>query len=206
MLDRLWLIGLISMLALGGMPRVALAQDTGSQSQERYIEELKQRNAAYGPGCNGIGISVPVSVVIPTDVTSRWAAGHSACIPGLRLVMACTGDVVSEERVIGCMLQVAEGQLDRTVACERLTLITPGARYTPDATISDVMAEASEGGAQSCSQPRDLTPDITVAAGFRVPAAETTGDLAITLDVDGSEVPGFLIPAGQLGTEATSGS
>ena len=203
MLRRLWLITLISALALGGMPHLTIAQEAGAQSQARYIEELKQRNADYGPGCNGIGISVPVMVEIPADMTSRWAAGHSACIPGQRLVMACAGDVVDEERVIGCTLQVAEGQLDRTIACEQITLITPGARYTPDATVSDAMAEASEGGAQSCSQPHDLAVGTTVAAAFRVPAAESMGDLAVTLDVDGSEVPAFLIPAGQLGDETT---
>jgi hypothetical protein len=206
MLDRLWLIALIFTPALVGMPRMASAQDPGGQPQDRYIEELKQRNAAYGPGCNGVGISVPVTVEIPASMTSRWAGGHSACIPGLRLVIACAGDIIDADRIIGCTLQVAEGQLDRTIACEQFTLISPDARYTPDTTISDTMGLASEGGSQSCSQPRDLTPDTTVAAAFRVPAAESAGDLAITLDIDGSEVPAFLIPAGQLGIEAGSGS
>jgi len=188
------------------MPRPASAQETGGQPQDRYIEELKQRNVTYGPGCNGIGISVPVTVEIPADMTTRWAGGHSACIPGLRLVIACAADIIGAERIVGCMLQVAEGQLDRTIACEQFTLISPDARYTPDTTISDTMGQASEGGSQSCSQPRDLAPGTTVAAAFRVPAAESAGDLAITLDIDGSEVPAFLIPAGQLGMEASSGT
>jgi hypothetical protein len=206
MLHRLSLFILISVLALGGIPRSTVAQETGAESQYRYVVELKQRNAAYGPGCNGIGISVPVAVDMPADVTTRWAAGHSACIPDLQLVMACAGEVVGEERVIGCLLQVADGQTDRTVACEQLTLITPGGRYTPEPALSVAMAEASEGGSQSCSEPRALAPNVTIAVPFHVPATMSVGDLAVTIDVDGAEVPAFLIPAGQLNVESPSDS
>lgn len=204
--NRLWLLALISVLALGGIPRMTLAQETSSHSQDRYIDELKERNVAYGPGCNGIGISVPVTVDVPVEMTSRWAAGHSACIPDLRLVMSCAGEVVGEERVIGCLLHVADGQTDRTIACEQLTLITPDARYTPDPALSVAVAEASEGGSQTCSEPRALAPSVTIAAPFRVPAATSMSDLAVIIDVDGSEVPAFLIPAGQLNVEPASGS
>ena len=198
---RLWLVALVSLLTLGSMPRVALAQDESARSQVRYIEELKQRNAAYGPGCNGIGISVPATQNMPADITSRWAAGHSACIPDLRLVMACTGEVAGEDRVISCTMQVAEGEGVGTIACERLALIAPDARFTPDAMLSDALGEASEGGSRSCSEPHALAPGATVAAAFLVPATESMGDLAVTIDIDGSEVPAFLIPAGQLDGE-----
>jgi hypothetical protein len=188
------------------MPNVAFAQGESSDSQVRYIEELKQRNAAYGPGCNGIGISVPTTVEVPADITSRWAAGHSGCIPGLRLVMACIGEVTSDDRVIACTLQVADGERDETVTCEQLTLIAPGARFTPDAKLSGDLGEASEGGSRSCSEPMNLTPGATVAAVFVVPASESTGDLAVMVDVDGAEAPAFLIPAGQLSAELPPGS
>ena len=201
MLHRLCLVALVSLLALGSMPRVAQAQDESSPSQARFIEELKQRNAFYGPGCNGIGISVPATQNMPVDITSRWAAGHSACIPDLRLVMTCTGEVAGEDRVISCTIQVADGQRDGTIACERLTLIAPDARFTPDTMLSDALGEASEGGSGSCTEPQDLTPGTTVAAAFLVPATESMGDLAVMIDVDGSEVPAFLIPAGQLSGE-----
>src|SRR5215213_4040182 len=107
---RLGLVAGVLLLAAG--PRVAHAQDQPGPSQARYIEELKQRNAGYGPGCDGIGISVPAEVNMPADITSRWAAGHSACIPGMRLIMTCMGEVTGEERVIGCTLQVADGERD----------------------------------------------------------------------------------------------
>ena len=192
---------LACVLLLTAMPSVAFAQGESSGSQVRYIEELKQRNAAYGPGCNGIGISVPATVEVPADMSSRWAAGHSGCIPDLRLVMTCIGEVTGEDRVIACTLQVADGERDETVTCEQLTLITPGARFTPDAMLSDTLGEASEGGSRSCSEPINLTLGATVAAVFIVPASETTGDLAVIVDVDGAEVPAFLIPAGQLSAE-----
>ena len=206
MLDRLWLIALIFTLALGGMSRTASAQETGGQPQDRYIEELKQRNAAFGPGCNGIGISLTAQLSIPADITSRWAAGHSACTPDLRLVMACDGEVTGEDRVISCTIQVVEGQGDETLTCEQLTLIVPEARLMPDAMLSDMLSEASEGGSRSCSEPQELVPGATIAAVFLVPAAESVGDLAVMIDIDGAEVPAFLIPAGQLSGESSSGS
>ncbi|MBW3634711.1 MAG: hypothetical protein KY456_16960 [Chloroflexi bacterium] len=199
MYHHLWL--LVCILLLTGTPRIALAQDDPSALQVRYIEELKQRNAVYGPGCNGIGISVPATQNMPVDITSRWAAGHSACIPDLRLVMACIGEVAGEDRVIGCTIQVADGQGDGTITCEQLTLITPSTRYTPDAVLSDALGEASEGGSRSCSEPVNLAPGATVAAAFLVPATSSMGDLAIMIDINGAEVPAFLIPAGQLGAE-----
>ncbi len=196
---RLAFVACVLLLAAG--PRAALAQDEPGASQGRYIEELKQRNAGYGPGCDGIGISVPAEVNMPADITSRWAAGHSACIPGMRLIMTCLGEVTGEDRVIGCTLQVADGQRDETITCDQLTLIVPDARLTPDATLSDTLGDASEGGSRSCAEGIELTPGATVAAAFLVPAGESTGDLAVTVDVDGSEVPAFLIPAGQLSAE-----
>jgi hypothetical protein len=201
MLHRLRIIGLVVLLAFAATARVVGAQDASPSPQDRYIEELKQRNAAYGPGCNGIGISVPATQDMPADITSRWAAGHSACIPDLRLVMACIGEVVDEDRVISCTLQVADGQGDGTISCEQFALITPSARVTPDATLSDALGEASEGGSRSCSEPQDIAAGATFAAAFLVPATESRGDLAVMIDVDGSEVPAFLIPAGQLDGE-----
>ena len=199
MFCRLWLFVCVLCVCT---PGITLAQDEPDASQVRYIEELKQRNAAYGPGCNGIGISVPATQNMPADITSRWAAGHSACIPDLRLVMACIGEVVGEDRVIGCTIQVANGQGAGTITCEQLTLIAPDARFTPDGTLSDALGEASEGGSQSCSEPQDLAPGATVAAAFLTPATESTGDLAVMIDIDGSEVPTFLIPAGQVSGES----
>ena len=196
------LLGLVAcMLLLAAGPRAAQAQDEPGASQVRYIEELKQRNAGYGPGCDGIGISVPAEVNMPADITSRWAAGHSACIPGMRLIMTCLVDVTGEDRVIGCTLQVVDGQREGTITCDQLTLILPDARFTPDPTLSDALGEASEGGSRSCSERIELTPGATVSAVFLVPARESTGELAVTVDVDGSEVPAFLIPAGQVSAE-----
>lgn len=200
------LLIVISFLTLAGTFRSTLAQDPASLSQDRYIEELKQRNAQYGPGCNGIGISIPMAVEVPPDVTSRWAGGHSACTPGLRFVMTCGAEVTGEERVIACMLRVAEGQGDRTIGCDQLTLITPGRRYTPDPALSDAMAETSEGASRSCSEPGDLAPGVTIAVPFHAPANTSMGDLAVLIDVDGAEVPAFLIPAGQLTIEPLSNS
>ncbi len=204
MVHRLRLLACVLLLA--AMPRIAHAQDEPDASQVRYIEELKQRNADYGPGCDGIGISVPAEVNMPADITRRWAAGHSACVPGMRLVMTCIGEVTGEDRVIGCTLQVADGERDGTIACDQLTLIAPDARFMPDAMLSDTLGEASEGGSRSCSEPIQLTPGATVAAVFLVPASESSGDLAVTVDVDGSEVPAFLIPAGQLSADLLSES
>ncbi len=201
MFCRVWLLACV--LVLVAMPRTTLAQDTSGASQVRYIEELKQRNAGYGPGCDGIGISVPAEVDMPADITSRWAAGHSACVPGMRLIMTCMGEVTGEDRVIGCTLQVADGEGDGTISCDQLTLIAPDARFTPDVMLSDTLGEASEGGSRSCSEPIQLTPGATVAAVFLVPASGSTGDLAVTVDVDGAEVPAFLIPAGQLSAESS---
>jgi hypothetical protein len=186
--------------------RATLAQDIPGASQARYIEELKQRNAAFGPGCNGIGISLTSQLSIPADITSRWAAGHSACIPDLRLVMACDGEVTGEDRVISCTIQVVEGQGDETLTCEQLTLVVPEARLMPDAMLSDMLSEVSEGGSRSCSEPHELVPGATIAAVFLVPAAQSVGDLAVMIDIDGAEVPAFLIPAGQLSGESSSGS
>src|SRR5215210_982004 len=192
-------LGLVAyVLLLVAAPRATHAQDESGASQVRYIEELKQRNAGYGPGCDGVGISVPAEVNMPADITSRWAAGHSACIPGMRLIMTCISEVTGGDRVVGCTLQVVDGQREGTITCDQLTLIVPDARFTPDATLSDALGEASEGGSRSCSERVELTPGTTVAAVFLVPARESTGDLAVTVDVDGSEVPAFLIPAGQL--------
>lgn len=203
---RQTLLMVVTLLALAGTVRPLSAQDLGSPSQERYIEELKQRNADYGPGCNGIGISVPVSVEVPPDISDRWAAGHSACTPGLRYVMTCGGEVAGEERVIACMLRIAEGQSERTLGCEQLTLITPGGRYTADAALSDAMAETSDGASQSCAAPVALAPGATIAAPFHAPASTSTGDLAVIIDVDGAEVPAFLVPAGQLVSDLQSNS
>ena len=195
------LVILIALVALASTSGSARAQDPGRASQDRYIEELKQRNADYGPGCNGIGISVPVTVDVPADMSSRWAAGHSACIPGLRLVMACAGDVTGDERVIACTLRVAEGQSDRTIGCDQITLITPGGRYTPDASLSDAMADASEGASISCSNVRALSSGVTMSIPFYAPENTSRGDLAVMIDLDGAEVPAFLVPAGQLTIE-----
>lgn len=203
---RRTLLIMICLVTFAGTLRTTLAQDPAPPSHVRYIEELKQRNADYGPGCNGIGISIPVTTDVPTDMSSRWAAGHSACTPGLRFVMTCAGEVASDERVIACMLRVAEGQSDRTVGCEQVTLITPGGRYTPDAGLSDAMAEVSEGASRSCSEPRDLAPGVTIAVPFHAPASTSSGDLAVMIDVDGAEVPAFLVPAGQLTNNPQPGS
>jgi hypothetical protein len=194
----LWLLAVVLLIAHAGMSRVALAQEALATPQARYIEELKQRNDDYGPGCNGIGISVPIAVDMPAAISSRWAAGHSACIPGMRLVATCIGEVVAEDRVVGCTLRVADGQAAETIGCERLTLLTASTRFAPDPTLSDALAEGSEGGSGSCSEPRDLTPDTAIAAAFLAPAMESSGDLALLIDLDGSEVPAFLIPSGQL--------
>jgi hypothetical protein len=199
MAHRLGLLACVLLLA--AMPRLALAQDAPGASQVHYIEELKQRNAGYGPGCDGIGISVPAEVNMPADISSRWAAGHSACIPDMRLIMTCAGEVTGEDRVVSCTLQVADGQRDGAIGCDQLTLIVPDARFTPDAMLSDTLGDASEGGSRSCSEPIELTRGATVGAVFLVPASESTGDLAVTVDVDGSEVPAFLIPAGQLSAD-----
>jgi hypothetical protein len=198
---RLGLVASVLLLAVG--PRIAHAQDEPAASQVRYIEELKQRNAAYGPGCDGIGISVPADVAMPADISSRWAAGHSACIPDLRLIATCISDVTGEDRVIGCTLQVADGQREGTIICDQLTLIAPDARFTPDSMLSDALGEASEGGSRSCSEPIELTAGASIAAVFLVAASGSDGDLAITVDIDGAEVPAFLIPAGQLSAEST---
>jgi hypothetical protein len=207
---RYWrtLLIVISLLTLAGTVRPALAQmqDQDAPSQARYIAELKQRNAAYGPGFNGIGISIPVTVEAPADMTSRWAAGHSACTPGLRFVMTCAGDSAGDERVIACLLRVAEGQSDRTLDCDQLTLITPGGRYTADAALSDTMAATGEGASRSCEEPQALAPGLTIAAPFHAPVNTSMGDLAVMIDVDGAEVPAFLIPAGQLTLDASSNS
>lgn len=199
MAHRLGLLACILMLAI--TPRATRAQDIPGASQVRYIEELKQRNAGYGPGCDGIGISVPAAVNMPADITSRWAAGHSACVPGMRLIMTCMGEVTGEDRVIGCTLQVTDGERDETISCDQLTLIAPEARFTADTMLSDTLGDASEGGSRSCSERVQLTPGATVAAVFLVPASGSAGDLAVTVDVDGSEVPAFLIPAGQLSAD-----
>jgi hypothetical protein len=195
MFSRLWLLVCVLCICT---PGITLAQEGPDGSQVRFIEELKQRNADYGPGCDGIGISVPAEVNMPADISSRWAAGHSACIPDMRLIMTCAGEVTGEDRVVSCTLQVADGQRDGAIGCDQLTLIVPDARFTPDAMLSDTLGDASEGGSRSCSEGIALTPGATVAAVFLVPASESTGDLAVTVDVDGSEVPAFLIPAGQL--------
>ena len=119
----------------------------------------------------------------------------------MRLIMSCIGGVTGEDRVIGCTVQVADGQGEGTITCDQLTLIAPDARFTPDAILSATLGEASEGGSRSCSEHIELTPGATVAAAFLVPATESMGDLAVLIDVDGSEVPAFLIPAGQLSGE-----
>jgi hypothetical protein len=201
MARRVGLVACVLLLAAG--PRVAYAQDELGASQVRYIAELKQRNADYGPGCNGIGISVPQTVNMPTDLTTRWVAGHSACIPGLRLAMICIGEVAGADRVIGCTLLVADGAAG-SIACDGFTLIAPNTRLTADPVLSDAVAEGAEGGSQSCAESQELVPGATVAAGFIVPAAESMGDLGMLIAVDGSEVPAFLIPSGQLGSVAAT--
>lgn len=192
----LWLLGCLVWVSV---PGAALAQDPGEGSQLRYIAELKQRNADYGPGCNGVGISAPRSVAMPADLGTRWVAGHSACIPGMRLVMSCLGEVASDERVIGCVLQVADGEAAGEITCERITLIAPDARFGPDPALSEALSEGSEGAAPPCSAAGAWTTGAAAAAAFVVPAAASEGDLAVLVNVDGAEVPAFLIPAGQLG-------
>jgi hypothetical protein len=177
---------------------VALAQDEPAGSQIRYIKELEQRNVDYGAGCNGIGVSLPPTVSMPADISTRWAAGHSACIPGMRLVLVCSGEVAGEDRVIGCLLRVADGSAAGSLGCDQLTLIAPDARFKPDPGLSQALSEGSAGGSVPCSQPSAYTAGLTVAAAFLVPAAESRGDLAVLIDVDESEVPAFLIPSGQL--------
>ena len=206
MLHPRMLLIVIAFLALRGTLPQTLAQDVEPLPQDRYIEELKQRNADYGPGCNGIGISVPTTVEVPTDMTSRWTGGHSACVPDLRLVMTCGDEVIGEERVIACLLRVAEGQSDRMIGCDQLTLITPGGRYTADTVLSDAMAASSDGASRSCSEPGDFAPGVTIAVPFHAPVTTSTGDMAVTIDVDGAEVPAFLIPAGQLTIEPSANS
>jgi hypothetical protein len=193
---RRWLWLLVCLVG-GWTPGVTLAQDVPPGSQIRYIDELKQRNADCGPGCNGVGISVPETVVVPDDLTSRWVGGHSACIPGLRLVMICIGEVADDDRVIGCTLQVADGEAG-TINCDGFTLITANARFAPDPELSGAVAEGSEGGSTTCAEPQALVPGATIAAAFVIPAAASTGDLGMLINVDGSEVPAFLIPAGQV--------
>jgi len=200
MFCRLWLLVCVLCICT---PGITLAQEGPDGSQVRFIEELKQRNADYGPGCNGIGISVPQAVNLPTDLTTRWVAGHSACIPGLRLIMICIGEVTGDDRVIGCTLLVADGAAG-SLACDGFTLIAPDARFTADPELSNAVAEGAEGGSRSCAEPRELVPGTTVAAAFVVPAAESMGDLGMLIAVDGSEVPAFLIPAGQLGSVAAT--
>ena len=203
-LCRLWFIGGIGFI--GGTADITVARAQSVDAQVRYINELKQRNANYGPGCNGIGISVPDAVNMPDEISSRWAGGHSACVPGMRLVMTCAGEVAGEDRIIGCTVQVADGEAAATMACERFTLITPDARFTPDPVLSDILAEGSEGGSRSCSGAIEFAPGATVATAFLAPAAGSEGDLALMIDVDGSEVPAFLVPAGQLGLEPLADS
>jgi hypothetical protein len=174
--------------------------------QARYIEELKQRNNDYGPGCNGIGISVPLSVDVPDPISTRWAAGHSACIAGLRLVTTCLGEIVAADRVIGCTLEVADGGTTGDLGCQQLTLITASARFHPDPSLSNTLAEGSNGGSHSCSEAVPLATGAAIAAAFSVPVIESAGDLALMIDIDGSEVPAFLIPSGQVDGEMPASS
>jgi hypothetical protein len=186
----------VALLALAAGFAPAGAQEG---SQLRYIEELKQRNADYGPGCNGIGISTPREVNMPADISTRWAGGHSACIPGLRLVAACIGEVSGSYRLIGCTLQVADGESAASLGCQQLTLIAPDTRLHPNPELSDILSGGSDGAAASCATPSQLASGATIAAAFRIPVARSPGDLALLIDLDGSEVPAFLIPASQLG-------
>lgn len=183
------------------LPMGAAGAQTPEATQQRYINELKQRNADYGAGCNGIGVSLPGTVAMPADLTTRWVGGHSACVPGMRLMMSCRGDVIGDERIVGCLVHVAEGESRAEATCDTLTLITPYARFHPDPTLSRILGEGSESGARACDVPNAFTQDLTLAAAFSLPAVSSTGDLAILLDIDGSEVPAFLIPATQLGLE-----
>lgn len=192
----------VALLALAAGAAPVRAQEG---SQLRYIEELKQRNADYGPGCNGIGISTPSEVNMPADISTRWAAGHSACIPGLRLVAACIGEVSDNSRLIGCTLQVADGEAAASLGCQQLTLIAPDTRLRPNPELSDILSGGSGGSAVSCATPSPLASGAAIAAAFRIPVARSPGDLALLIDIDGSEVPAFLIPASQLGgTPASS--
>ncbi len=195
---RPWILSIIIALMLPGVALARQAED----SQIRYINELKQRNTDYGPGCNGIGVSTPRAVSLPTDVSTRWAAGHSACIPGLRLVMACLGEVVADDRIIGCTILVAEGEAKGTLTCERLTLIAPEGRFQPDPRLSVALARGSEGIARPCSDAGNLETGAAIAAAFIAPADASAGDLALTIDIDGSEIPAFLIPASQVNVSA----
>jgi hypothetical protein len=200
MVVRLLLLTCVLLTAV--VPGSVLAGDEIEGAQVRYIDELKQRNVDYGPGCNGIGVSIPQSVEMPADLSTRWVAGHSACIPGMRLVMICIGEVAGADRVIGCLLRVADGEAAEAIGCDLLTLITPGGRFTPDPLLSKTLSEGSESASKPCSEPGTFAEGTTVAAAFLVPAAESTGDLAILLNLDGSEVPAFLLPSSQMDASA----
>ena len=203
---RCFRLAAMMLVAVAGIPCVAFAQPDPASPQTRYIEELKQRNDDYGPGCNGIGITVPATLDIPESISTRWAAGHSACIPGLRMVTTCLGDIVGDDRIIGCTLRVADGQSATSLGCAQLTLITAGTRLTSVPELSNTLAVGSEGGARSCTEQVALLPGATVAAAFSVPAIESSGDLALLIEIDGSEVPAFLIPAGQVSGETAVNS
>lgn len=202
MVHRLWLLACV--LFLGGVASPAVAQDDVDRPQLRFITELKQRNADYGPGCDGIGVSIPPAVAMPAELTSPWVASHSACLPGLRLVMTCLGDIVEADRVIGCTILAADGQGTGPIACDALTLILPNARFTPDLLLSELLSQGSDAGVQSCAAATELTPGVAIAAAFVVPASESATDLALLIDIDGSEAPAFLIPAGQLDATAAA--
>jgi hypothetical protein len=191
-----WLVTCILIVTV--IPQPAAAQEESAAPQLRYIEEIKQRNADYGPGCDGIGVTVPPTVEMPAEITSNWVASHSACVPGLRLVMTCLGDIVGEERIIGCTLQVADGQAEAALSCDRFTLLLPEDRLTPDETLSEILGQGSDGTAQPCSEAGSFDSGATVALAFQAPGSEPAPDAAILIDLDGSEVPAFFVPASQL--------
>ena len=191
---RLALVWGVILLGLVLVPP-ALAQES---PQLRYIDELKQRNSDYGAGCDGIGVTIPREVELPADLSSDWAASHSACIPNARLIAVCLGDAVAADFVIGCTFQVAAGQAAVTLTCDRLSLMTPEDRYAPNLELSEVLGQGSVETSRPCVEPTELATGTSIAAAFVVPASEAAGDLAVLVDVDGSEVPAFLIPAGQM--------
>lgn len=192
---------LLCLVALAGCgARVVRAQPAAAASQERYIVELGQRNASYGPGCNGIGVALPPPAGLPAEPTPRWVDGHAACTPGLRLTSSCVGTIAGGDRLVGCTIVAVDGTTPKPLGCADYTLLTFGGRFAGDAAASDAAAKADPRQV-SCAPPAPLAPGKPVAVAFTLPATPTGGEMALMIDVDGTEAPDFLIPAVQLGGE-----
>ena len=198
-MTRALLVCFVALVGCG--PLAVRAQPAADESQERYIVELGQRNASYGPGCNGIGIALPPPAGLPAEPTPRWIDGHAACANGLRLTSSCVGAVAGDNRLVGCTIIAVEGSTPKPLGCDAYTLLTLGGRFKGDPTASDAAAKADPRQV-SCAQPAPLAPGKPVAVAFTLPAATTGGQMALMIDVDGTEAPDFLIPAVQLGGEA----